>query len=117
MSNISVAYKANMVPATLKPISILSFQLKPDYTLRLELRLAGGLRRSFTGGRAYATGFDKWHVFAVLGHRRNRATGAMEYKLHWEGYPKKEFTWEDALDFELWPPNLKQKYDQFHGLA
>ncbi|RFN48462.1 hypothetical protein FIE12Z_7271 [Fusarium flagelliforme] len=114
MSNISVAaYKANMVPATLKPISILSFQRKPDYTLRLELRLAGGLRIS----RANATGFDKWHVFAVLAHRQNRTTGIMEYKVHWEGYPKKDFTWEDALDFESWSPDLKREYDQLHGLA
>ncbi|KAJ4019516.1 uncharacterized protein FIESC28_04709 [Fusarium coffeatum] len=56
MSNISLeAYKANMVPATLKPISILSFQLKPDYTLRLELRLAGGLRISMPERRIQET--------------------------------------------------------------
>ncbi|KAJ4138604.1 hypothetical protein NW768_002454 [Fusarium equiseti] len=125
MSNISTAaYKANLVPNTLKPIRILSFQLKPDYTVRLELRLAGGLRismperrRSFNGGRASATGLDKWHVFAVLAHRRNQTTGVMEYKLQWEGYPKKDFTWEDAIDLELWSPILKEEYDQLHELA
>lgn len=41
----------------------------------------------------------------------------MEYKIQWEGYPKKDFTWEDAIDFELWSPDLKNEYDLLRGLA
>ncbi|RGP58986.1 hypothetical protein FSPOR_11695 [Fusarium sporotrichioides] len=110
--------------------------VKSDYTVRLTIEMGNGRRiilqeremqatypeivyrywRMFQGGRCSATGFDLYHPFHVISHRKTQGSESIEYKIQWVGYSKKQCTWEKGEDLAVWSAELKDGYDKANGL-
>lgn len=73
------------------------------------------------GGRDEATRFNKFHVFAILDHgsmwdHSSRRAKAFCYKIQWVGYDEKDHGWEPAVKIAGIVPQMKEEYDEIHGL-
>ncbi|KAF5571001.1 ADH7-NADP(H)-dependent alcohol dehydrogenase [Fusarium pseudoanthophilum] len=66
------------------------------------------------GGRDGATGFDKFHVFAILDHgsmwdQSKRCAKPFSYKIQWVGYDEKDHSWEPAAKIAGIVPRMKEE--------
>ncbi|KAH7205818.1 uncharacterized protein BKA55DRAFT_530298 [Fusarium redolens] len=73
------------------------------------------------GGRDEVTQFDMYHVFAILDHgsmvdNGRRRAKKIIYKIHWVGYDESDNSWETSMKVAGLVPQMKQEYDEKHGL-
>ncbi|CEI70686.1 hypothetical protein FVEN_g828 [Fusarium venenatum] len=120
------------------PVKIFNHRcVNADYTVRLVVEMANGRRiilperevqavyphfvygywKSFSGGRAAITGFNMYHPFFILDHRKTKGrAGTIEYLVQWVGYDEEDTTWEQAQDLAFWSAELKDDYDEAYQL-